>query len=190
MARQVQAAVDGIPARPGADDAREDVLQALLLAGRGASGNRATGCALVAYWHWLRHSTLDERTHLLAHLREAVEAGRTGQGAWVAMVLGEHDFELTRTATRAFLGERPMSLARHEAASDAARDWVRRSLALNRAAVFAALVERADEADLERLCALRGTLARAESVAVIDACRSSARAELQHFLSEWRETLV
>jgi hypothetical protein len=108
----------------------------------------------------------------------------------VPAILGEHDFELVRTATREYLGLRPVSIERHEACVAGARDWVRRDLALNRAAVFAALVEHADPGSLDALRGLRGLLSCAESTAVIEACRGIRGVELQEFLDEWREALA
>lgn len=168
----------------------ETVLQALLAAGQRSRPHDTTGRALVVYWHWLVRATDDARATLFDRLREAVASGRCGPDAWVPASLGEHEFDLARAATREYLGLGPVSLERHEACVAGACDWVRRDLALNRAAVFAALVERADSAALDALRGLRGVLSRAESTVVIEACRAARGAELQEFLDEWREALA
>ena len=190
MTRREGSAVGSNAPRATGEGIKGAVLRALLAAGQRRRALDATGSALVQYWHWLRHAAVDERAALLDRVRESVAAGRSGPEAWVAAILGEHDFELVRRATREFLGRRPTSLDRHEAAAAAARDWVRRALALNRAAVFAALAERADEAGLESLRGLRGALTPVEGARVIEACRGPCSVELQEFLDEWRDALA
>jgi hypothetical protein len=190
MARQ-EVAVAGAGPVPGTTETvAESVLQVLLAAGQRGRPHDMTGRALVVYWQWLRDAATDARAVLFERLREAVASGRCGPESWVPAILGEHDFELARVATREYLGLRPVSLERHEACIGCARDWVQRDLALNRAAVFAGLVERADPATLDALRGLRGLFSPAESSVVIDACRRIRGDELQEFLDEWRESLA
>jgi hypothetical protein len=191
MARR-EVSVASARAVPGtAGTFAETVLQAVLAAGQQSRPHDMTGRALVVYWQWLVHATTDVRATLFDRLREAVATGCCGPEAWVPAILGEHEFELARAATREYLGLGPVSLERHEACAASARDWVRRDLALNRAAVFAALAERADPAALDALRGLRGLLSRAESALVIETCCGAhGGGELQEFLADWRERLA
>lgn len=109
--------------------------------------------------------------------------------AWVPVILGDHDFRIVHAATLAYLRARPASVDRLQRRVTDALDWIRRGLALERAAVFAALLELADDDVLARLRALRGALrpdetARVWQYAVLpdDATRA--------FLDEWRATFA
>jgi hypothetical protein len=190
MARQEVSVASARPVPGTTESFAATVLQALLAAGQRSRPHDMTGRALVVYWQWLVRATTNARATLFDRLREAVASGRCGAEAWVPAILGEHEFELARAATREYLGLGPVSLERHEGCVADARDWVRRDLALNRAAVFAALAERADSAALEALRGLRGALSPAESTVVIAACRGARGVELQEFLDEWREALA
>jgi hypothetical protein len=128
--------------------------------------------ALISYWQRLPAESPAIRWSNLATLRDEVRAGRRPPDA----------------ATRAYLeGCATLPAAFHSAAVDAAVEWIRRGLALNRGSVFAALLGTADPGIHERLAAQRLVLS-AEEVAVV--CRQLPQAPAQPvlvFLREWAE---
>jgi hypothetical protein len=170
-------------------DAAATILRQLLACGTRDATIGAVGQALACYWTWLRQADVDARSRLLARLRQAQEAGRTGPAAWVPVALGETDPALVHAAVRAWVGTGPVSVERLARATADAADWLRRGLALNRAAVFVALLERADEALLQRLAPVRGTLARDEALAVLAACDGLRDEHSRRFADEWRAAL-
>ena len=144
--------------------------------------------ALISYWHRLPSESPAIRRFNLAALRDDVRAGRRAPEDLVTAILGDIDDEIVHAATRAYVEACASSPAAHRlAAIDAAVEWVRRGLALNRGAVFAALLATGDAVALERLAALRLSLT-AEEVAVV--CRqlppSPAKSTVA-FLHEWAE---
>ena len=91
-------------------------------------------------------------------------------------------------ATSAYVGVVRDARERNAAAHDAT-EWVRRGLAINRGAVFAALLALGDDGINERLLSLRLALS-ADDVATV--CRRAARRSCERsraFLHEWHELL-
>jgi hypothetical protein len=146
--------------------------------------------ALISYWHRLPVESPATRRFNLAALRDEVRAGHRPPEALVTAVLGDIDDEIVHAATRAYLEGCASSPAAHRAAAiDAAVEWVRRGLALNRGSVFAALLGTGDAVVHERLAAQRLTLS-AEEVAVV--CRQlppAPTSSIVVFLREWVELL-
>jgi len=144
--------------------------------------------ALISYWQRLPAESPAIRWSNLATLRDEVRAGRRPPDALVTTILGDIDDEIVHAATRAYLeGCATLPAAFHSAAVDAAVEWIRRGLALNRGSVFAALLGTADPGIHERLAAQRLVLS-AEEVAVV--CRQLPQAPAQPvlvFLREWAE---
>lgn len=170
----------------GHDDGATAMLRHLVASGLKDAAADATGRALCDYWGWLRAADRDRRHALAGRLRQAVEQGRTGLRAWVPVILGDTDFELVRAAARAYVDARPVSLEQLERRVADTLDWIRRGLALNRAAVFVALLETADETLLPRLAGLRGRMSAAEAQAVWQACAGLHDDATRGFLDEWR----
>lgn len=170
----------------GHDEGATAMLRHLVACGIRDAAADATGRALCDYWGWLRTADRDRRHALAGRLRHAVEQGRTGLRAWVPVILGDTDFELVRAAVHAYVDARPVSLEQLERRVADALDWIRRGLALDRAAIFVALLEAADETRLARLAGLRGLMTAAEAQAVWQACAGLHDEATREFLDEWR----
>jgi hypothetical protein len=168
--------------------AGDDTLLRCLLASGMPDAANATGRAVVAYWNWLRTADVAARRALSDSLRRKVERGQTGLRAWVPVILGDHDFSIVHAAVLGYVGTRPVSVDRLERCTADALDWLRRGLALNRVAVFAALLDRADEALLGRLRGLRSALTTEEARAVWSACNDVRDCATREFIAEWRTT--
>ena len=144
--------------------------------------------ALISYWHRLPSESPAIRRFNLAALRDDVRAGRRAPEDLVTAILGDIDDEIVHAATRAYVEAYASSPVEHRAAAiEAAVEWVRRGLALNRGSVFAALLGTGDAVVHERLAAQRLSLS-AEEVAVV--CRQLPPAPVKSivaFLREWAE---
>ena len=142
--------------------------------------------ALISYWHRLPAESPAVRRFNLAALRDDVRAGRRPPEALVTTILGDIDDEIVHSATRAYLeGCATLPAALHSAAIDAAVEWVRRGLPLNRGSVFSALLGTGNPGLRERLATQRLILS-AEEVAVV--CRqlpSAPAKSIVAFLREW-----
>ena len=161
-----------VAARPESQPERADVaadralLRALLVAGARGAAPALTTAALLHYWRALRLASVTQRRWVVDELRAAVRRGETTARAWLPVGLGETDPALVREAVLGYLGQTPVSIERRECAASDALDWIRRGLALNRVAVFVALLQLGDVAINERLAGLRGRLTAAETAAV------------------------
>ena len=112
--------------------------------------------ALIDYWQRLPARSAASRRRSLEDARRRVDAGERGADALLPYALADHDEDVVFAATSAYVGILRDVGARNAAAHDAA-EWVRRGLAINRGAVFAALLALGDEGVNERLlpCASR-----------------------------------
>ena len=145
---------------------------------------------LIDYWQKLPAHTPAVRMQHLAEACDQVRNGCRSRQALVPFALGDADEEIVRVATTACL---EFSAAgthdERRVAIDDGIEWVRRGLALNRGAVFSALLGIGDSSIDERLAALRLTLS-AEEVATV--CRhlpaEPGRATIR-FLCQWVELL-
>lgn len=141
--------------------------------------------ALVDYWTTLPSRAKSVRLKAVADLRARIADGSLPSDALLPYVLGDADGDVVFAATSAWLAVRPATAA---ALADAI-EWVRRGLAINRGAVFAALLSRGDESLNARLCGLRLGLAAHE---VETLCRHVARRHspvAQGFLADWHALL-
>jgi hypothetical protein len=148
--------------------------------------------ALVVYWQRLPAESPAARRRCLESTVTRVREGResSAANALLPFALGDSDDSIVMDATLAYLEPAEPSGTVATKTLDEAADWVRRGLALNRSAVFAALLCRGDERTLERLAALRLTLSTAE---VETACRLLGPAPAQQvveFLRGWLELLA
>jgi len=141
--------------------------------------------ALISYWHRLPAESPIARRKTLDSIRERVRAGLEPRSALVPFALGDVDDGIVEAATLAYATAGDGS--NDGEASCEATEWVRRGLALNRGAVFAALLAAGDAVVRERLASQRLTLS-AEEVAVV--CRHLPEAptpSIVEFLQEWVE---
>jgi len=145
---------------------------------------------LIDYWQRLPAVSPAVRRQHLAEACDDVRNGCRSREALVPFAIGDVDEEIVRVATTACL-EFSASGTHDErrVAIDDGIEWVRRGLALNRGAVFSALLVIGDSSIDERLAAQRLTLS-VEEVATI--CRHlpdrPARTTLR-FLRQWLELL-
>jgi hypothetical protein len=189
MSIQSQHAVATRPAlRPERVDvsAHRALLRALILAGARGAVPAAVTAALMRYWQELRLASVTQRRWVIAELRAAVRRGETTSRAWLPVAVGETDPELVREAVLGYLGGTPVSIERREIAVGDALDWIRRGLALNRVAVFVALLQLGDVTIHERLAGLRGRLNGAEAAAVWCAFADCDDTPSGDFIAEWR----
>jgi hypothetical protein len=192
MSIQSQHAAATRPAlQPGRADvsAHRALLRALILAGARGAAPAAVTAALMRYWQELRLASVTQRRWVAAELRAAVRRGETTSRAWLAIAVGEMDPELVREAVLGYLGGTLVSIERREIAVGDALDWIRRSLALNRVAVFVALLQLGDVTFNERLAGLRGRLNGAEAAAVWCAFADCDGTPSGDFIAEWQACL-
>lgn len=146
--------------------------------------------SLITYWRRLPAESRAVRKQHLAAVLEHVRGGRSAPAALVPFALADVDDEIVRSATAAYLEWCASGTPEQwRLAVEDTFEWIRRGLALNRGAVFSALLHTGDAAIDERLASQRLTLDEAE-VATI--CRllpdAPGRSALQ-FLREWLELL-
>jgi hypothetical protein len=144
--------------------------------------------ALIDYWQKLPTRSAASRRLSLEDVRRRVHSGERGPDALVPYALADHDEEVVIAATSAYVGVLRDASEREAAAHEAA-EWIRRGLAMNRGAVFAALLALGDERVNERLNPLRLALS-ADDVGTV--CRRAARRSCESsraFLQEWHELL-
>ncbi len=159
---------------------------ALIVAGARGAAPALTTAALMLYWRDLQSTDASQRRWIVEELRVAVRRGETTACAWLSVVLGETDPALVREAVLGYLGGTPVSVERRERAVDDALEWIRRGLALNRVAVFVALLRLEDSALNERLSGLRGRLTAIETAAVWNEFDAGAGTPGGDFIAEWR----
>ena len=123
--------------------------------------------ALISYWHRLPAESAATRRKSLDAMRERVRSGREPAAALVPIALGDVDEGIVASATHAYVAA-AMAATRRRPRADAGREWIRRGLALNRGAVFGALLALDDEQASSGSTALRLLLSATE---VEVACR-------------------
>ncbi len=189
MSIQSQHTVATRPAHPleRTDVATHAALRhALIVAGARGAAPALTTAALMLYWRALQMTSATQRRGVVEELRVAVRRADTTARAWLSVALGETDPTLVREAVLGYLGGTPVSVERRERAVDDTLDWIRRGLALNRVAVFVALLQLEDGAINERLTGLRGRLNAMEAAAVWNAFDAGAATPSGNFIAEWR----
>ena len=143
--------------------------------------------ALISYWHRLPAESPVARRKTLDAIRERVRAGLEPRSALVPFALGDVDDGIVVAATQAYVATAPGPAdtgALHEAT-----EWVRRGLALNRGAVFGALLALEDERVVERLAALRLVLSAAEVEALGRVLGGEPGPRATAFLRDWLELI-
>ena len=189
MSTQFQHVVAARPAHPleRTDASAYSALRhALIVAGARGAAPALTTAALMLYWRELLATSATERRWVVEELRVAVRRGETTARAWLPVALGETDPTLVREAVLGYLGGTPVSVEHRERAADDTLAWIRRGLALNRPAVFVALLQLEDGAINERLTGLRGLLNATEAAAVWNEFDAGAGSPSSDFIAEWQ----
>jgi hypothetical protein len=147
----------------------------------------AVSARLLDYWRVMLPLPVAARRRAL----DAVWAATRRDAAVVAdmlpFALGDCDDEIVYRATLAHLGPFPRQAGLASTAD--AIEWVRRRLALNCAAVFAALLSLGDDHVLERLLPLRSTLDADEVAAIRRRLRAECPEAARTFLRPWIDLL-
>lgn len=141
--------------------------------------------ALVDYWTALPSRNKSARLRAVNELRRRVESGAIDPAALVPSALGDPDEDVVFGATSAWLSAQVDA----GAAVRDATEWVRRGLAINRGAVFAAMLARGDEALNDRLQRLRLLLSAADVETVCRCAGDLSCPRTRAFLGEWLELL-
>ena len=180
-----------ITPRPAADSAH-DPLAAVLGAVRQTArpARHDLMPALLQYWQALARHDLPTRRGWFAASRTSVRTGATSPQVFAVFALGDNDESIVFDAVAEFIGTHPVSVERRQAAVDGAIDWIRRGLALNRSAVFAALLSFGEAAIEEALAGLRLVLTHAEIEAVCRAAAARPARTTRAFLVDWLELLA
>jgi hypothetical protein len=145
---------------------------------------------LIDYWHRLPGVPLEVRRRSLEACRHSVAIGDAAPASLVTFALGDIDEELVFDATLAFVDASGTHERDRSTAIDDAVEWVRRSLALNRGAVFAALLSLGDAAVNGKLAPHRLALSADEISTICRRSAADARKPTKEFLRNWLELLT
>jgi len=144
--------------------------------------------ALIDYWHRLLSDAPAVRRESLRACRERVNAGMEPATALVPFALGDIDAGIVAEATLAWVATAAEAPARSNAVAEAS-EWIRRGLALNRGAVFGALLGLEDAAALEYLGALRLSLSAVEIETACGIVGTAEGPRARAFVLDWIELL-
>jgi len=140
--------------------------------------------ALISYWRRLPAESPAVRRRALETLREQVRGGLEPRSALLPCALGDVDDAVVHVATQAYVVSAGTASEQATALTEAA-EWVGRGLALNRGAVFGALLELEDERAFERLLPLRLGLSASEIETVCRTLGARPGALATRFLGDW-----
>jgi len=140
---------------------------------------------LLAYWRVQLPRPVALRRHALDSALDRLRSGVATAASLVPFALGDTDEDIVFYATIAQLDPVHAASERRHSAIEDAVEWIRRRLALNRAAVFAALLSLGDERVLEQLLPLRLVLDDAEFDAVRRCLGPERPASTGEFVREW-----
>jgi hypothetical protein len=185
---KISATQASTPASFAAADELESIITRCASRGRDAAPELTP--ALSGYWLALPRRTEAERRGLLETVRARVRRGELAPRALVLFALGDHCVDIVATAAADYLAPCAVSIERRAALVDEALDWIRRRLALNRAAVFAALLALADADIDDRLRALRLQLDAAERDIVKRRADTGSVPGARLFVAEWEDLLA
>lgn len=146
--------------------------------------------ALINYWHRLPAEPSAARRATLDAVRDRIRGGIEPRDALVPFALGDVDDGIVASATQAYVASIAVTTQVASADPDASADaieWVRRGLALNRGAVFGALLALENEHVVERLGALRLVLSAAEIEAACRVLGTDPGPRATAFLRNWLE---
>ena len=144
---------------------------------------------LMQYWHERPRRTPAARMASLATVRARVRAGELPRRALAPFALGDDSAAIVASAVDEYVGGGPVSLERRALLLDEAYAWIRRGLALNRAAVFVSLLALPDEALEQRLRGLRLSLDIETVARVQRELRGEPAGAAARFFIDWQELL-
>jgi hypothetical protein len=142
---------------------------------------------LIDYWKHLPTVSVDQRRAALAQLCSREQPGRIDRSVFLPYALADDDANVVHQATLAYVAHTSGVRSISTSAVEDALQWIRRGLALNRGAVFVALLSLDDEHVTEALARLRLSLDAHEAATVF---RRGARLDCPRaraFLGDWRE---
>ena len=144
---------------------------------------------LISYWHRLPSEAPSARRKALDTTRDRIRAGLEPPAALVPFALADVDESIVIAATRDYVAAAASGTGATDEVITEVIDWVRRGLALNRGAVFGALLGLGDERFEQRLAGLRLTLSPSE---IETACRvvGPATGRVAAFLKDWLDLLA
>jgi hypothetical protein len=142
---------------------------------------------LIDYWKRLPTIPVDERRAALNQLCRHVRTKALDRSAFLPYALADHDEQVVHEATLAYVAQRDEIRGHSAAAVADALEWIRRRLALNRGAVFAALLSLDDEAVTALLAGLQLSLDAADVATVFRRGARSACPRVREFLTAWQE---
>lgn len=142
---------------------------------------------LIDYWKRLPTLRIEERRTELEQLCNQERAGAPDRSAFLPYALADDDEYVVHRATLAYVAPRGGVHGITAAAIDDALEWIRRRLALNRGAVFAALLALDDETVTAALGGLRLSLDAHETAIVFRRGERMACARTRQFLEDWQE---
>jgi hypothetical protein len=148
--------------------------------------------ALISYWHRLPAESAVTRRKSLDATRERVRCGREPAAALVPIALGDVDEGIVASATHAYVAFATAATSGVDPVEPVteAAEWIRRGLALNRGAVFGALLARDDARAVEQLAALRLLLSSDEVEVACRVLGSSPGPLALSFLRDWAELVA
>jgi len=142
---------------------------------------------LIDYWKRLPTRSVEERRTSLEQLCGQQPGAGFNRSALLAFALADDDEQVVHRATLAYVAQRGAVRTVDTAAAEHALEWIRRGLALNRGAVFAALLSLDDEQVTETLAGLRLSLDAHESATVFRRGAQIGCPRARKFLEGWRE---
>ena len=147
----------------------------------------AVSARLLDYWRVMLPLPVAARRRALDAVCAATRRDAAVVADMLPFALGDCDDEIVYRATLAHLGAFPRQAGLASTAD--AIEWVRRRLALNCAAVFAALLSLGDDNVLERLLPLRSTLDADEVAAIRRRLGAECPEPARTFLRAWIDLL-
>lgn len=184
----MNAIIERLVASPSAGDPPAELI---LACARLAGDQRAPALsrALVCYWSALSGSATATRLQFLHGIRESVRQGRWPARAFAVAALGDADEDIVFAAALDYVARGPVPLERRDEAVLDVLEWIRRRLALNVPATFAALLSLGDADVDERLLPLRLGLAEDEFRRVAQVLAARGISHAQGFLDDWQQLL-
>jgi hypothetical protein len=146
--------------------------------------------ALISYWQRLPDDSAATRRSRLADTCENLREGCASPQDLVPFALGDVDDAIVGAATTAYLDAAGAEPGARQAAIGDAVEWIRRGLAINRGAVFGALLGAGGTAACERLSALRLVLSDTEVATVCRLLPRERSRATTRFLHQWLELLA
>jgi hypothetical protein len=140
---------------------------------------------LIEYWKRLPAISVDERRAALGQLRTQLHAAGFDHACLLPFALADYDEQVVHEATLAYVTTK--GGVDHAGAVTDALEWIRRRLALNRGAVFSALLSLDDESVTVGLAGLRLSLDAEEVATVFRRGARTACPRVREFLDGWQE---